>query len=210
MIPIERTGDFLVSCRIRQQITCQLPDRELVETKVLVEGSDDPVPPDPLPRVAILLKPVAVGIAGGIEPGQRHSLAIVGAGHQPIDNGFVSLFTGVIDEVINFLGGRRKSRQIDRQSFDECRPVRFGGRSQPFRLQFGQNKSIDWRLDPFGFSNGGLGRSGRCDKGPVRLIDRPFRNPSFEQLFLFSGKFLVGLRRGHHRVRVVGFDPRDQ
>ena len=80
MVAVEGRGNFLLVGRVGQQVTSQLFNRELIKRHVGVQRRHHPVPPDPLPGVAILLKAVGVGIAGGIEPGGRHPLAVVGAG----------------------------------------------------------------------------------------------------------------------------------
>ena len=91
VIAVEAAGDLLLVGRVRQQVAGQLLDRELVERHVGVEGFHHPVAPDPLPGVAILLKAVGVGVARGIEPGERHPLAVVRARQQPVDQQFVCL-----------------------------------------------------------------------------------------------------------------------
>ena len=80
MIPIESTRNFLVGRGVREQVTCQLPDGELVKTQILIKGFHHPVTPDPLPGIPILLTSIAIGITGGIEPRECHSFAVVLAG----------------------------------------------------------------------------------------------------------------------------------
>lgn len=63
MIAVEPTGDLLVDGRIGQQVAGQLPDREQVERQVVVQRPHAPVASDPLPRIAVLPKTVAVGVA---------------------------------------------------------------------------------------------------------------------------------------------------
>ena len=117
---------FCSSVVVRQQIAGQLPDGELIERHVVVQGLDQPVAPDPLPGVAVLLEPVAVGVTGGVEPWQGHPLAVMRAGEQAVDEVFVGLGASVGDEGIDLLGRRRQSRQVEGHAPQERRPAGFG------------------------------------------------------------------------------------
>ena len=101
----------LIGGGVRQQIAGELLDGEVVERHVGVQRPHDPIAPDPLAGVAVLLKAVAVGIAGRIEPGQRHPLAIMLGLQQSIDQLFVSVGGGVGNECIDL---RRRRRQAGR------------------------------------------------------------------------------------------------
>ena len=76
MVAIEPCRNLLLDRRLGQKVAGYLLDGKLVERHVIVERPHHPVPPDPLPGVAVLLKPVGVCIAGRIEPGEGHLLAI--------------------------------------------------------------------------------------------------------------------------------------
>ena len=89
MVAIEPTGYFLLRAGIWQKMSCELPDGKLIERHVLIESLDDPVFPNPLVGFSIKLKAVAVCIAGGVQPLQSHSLAIMRTGQQMIDHFFI-------------------------------------------------------------------------------------------------------------------------
>src|SRR5437763_1537432 len=82
---METGGDLLVERRARQQVARNLLDRELIERHVGVEGADHPIAIRPDRAVAVTLIAVAVGIAGGVEPGRRpsHDLAVSRLGSAP-------------------------------------------------------------------------------------------------------------------------------
>ena len=85
VIAVEPAGDLVLGRGPGQEVAGQEPDGELIERHVVVQGLDQPVAPDPLPGVAVLLEAVAVGVAGGIEPGQGHPLAVMRAREQAVD-----------------------------------------------------------------------------------------------------------------------------
>ena len=126
MIAVESAGDLVLGRGPGQEIAGQETDGELIERHVVVQGLDQPVAPDPLPGVAVLLEPVAVGVTGGIEPWQGHPLAVMRAREQAVDEPFVRLRVGVGDEGIDLLGRRRQPRQVDREPLDEGGPVGLG------------------------------------------------------------------------------------
>ena len=68
MVAIESAGDLLIDGRIGQQVAGKLPEGELVEGEVFIQGPYHPIAPEPLPCIAVLLESIAIGIAGSIEP----------------------------------------------------------------------------------------------------------------------------------------------
>ena len=103
MIAVESAGDLVLDRGIGQEVAGQQADGELIEGHVVVQGLDQPVAPDPLPGVAVLLEAVAVGITGGVEPGQGHPLAVMRAGEQAVHELLVGLRVGVGHEGVDLL-----------------------------------------------------------------------------------------------------------
>ena len=68
MVAIESAGDLLIVGRIGQQVAGKLPEGDLVEGEVFIQGPYHPIAPEPLPSIAVLLESIAIGIAGSIEP----------------------------------------------------------------------------------------------------------------------------------------------
>ena len=126
VIAVEAAGDFLFVGGIGEEVTGELPDGELVEGEVIIQSFDDPVAPDPLPGISILLEAVAVGVASGIEPWECHAFAVVGAGEEAVDEFFPCVGAVVIDEVVDFGGCGRESDEVDGEAFDEGLAVGFG------------------------------------------------------------------------------------
>ena len=62
-VPMESSGDDLVYCRIRQQVPCELLDREAVEGQVAVESVNHPIAVSPNRARLVALVPVRVCIA---------------------------------------------------------------------------------------------------------------------------------------------------
>ena len=84
-VAVEGRRDPVVERRIRQQVTGQLLERELVERHVGVEGLHHPVAPAPNCPRRIIGVAGAVGIAGQVEPLPGHVLAIAVVGQQTVD-----------------------------------------------------------------------------------------------------------------------------
>ena len=107
--PREPGGDLLVGRGIRQQVAGELPDRELVERKILVEGLHDPVAVEPHLPFVVEMQPVGVGIAGVVEPVAGHLLAVVRAREQFLDELGIGVGRGVGDERGHLLGRWRQA-----------------------------------------------------------------------------------------------------
>ena len=76
VIALETGGNELFLGGIRQHVTSNLLDGELVKRQVAVVGIDDPVAPWPHRPARINLEAVAVSKTGHVEPFQRHALPI--------------------------------------------------------------------------------------------------------------------------------------
>ena len=128
VVAIEARGNELVVGRLGQQVARELLDGESVKRHVRVQRAHHPITPHPLKRVAVLLEAIAVRIARGIEPRQRHALAVVRRLHQPVHQPLVSIRRGVCDKGIHLLRFRGKADQVQRQPANECPPIGFGRR----------------------------------------------------------------------------------
>ena len=113
MIAIEAGRHDLCSGRVRQQITRELFDRELIEWQIIVEGINNPVSPGPLIAAAVDLKAIAISIAGEIQPLLRHPFAVSRGLEQSIDDLLISVRRAVFQEVIDFPRCRWQSGQIE-------------------------------------------------------------------------------------------------
>jgi hypothetical protein len=86
MIAVKARRDLLFERWLRQQVACQLFDRELIERHVAIQGFEDPVAPAPHEAFAVALVAIGVGVASRVEPVNRHSLCKARRGQQPIDD----------------------------------------------------------------------------------------------------------------------------
>ena len=215
MVAIEAAGDLLIESGLfgggrRQQVARQLLGGKTVERHVGVEGLHHPVPPDPLPGVAILLEAVGIGVAGDVEPGERHSLAVVRAGKEAVDQFFVGLRIGVGNEGIDLLGRGWQADQISVEPADERGPVGLGRRFHSGVFQLHEHESIDIVLRPSCVLRLRWLRSHRRHEAPVRRVDGPFLDPAVEEFFLVVGEPPVGIRRRHDDVGVGRVDAFEQ
>ena len=207
VIPVEATGYSLLDRRVGEEIAGKLLDREAVERHVGVEGPDNPIPPHPLPGVAVLLEAVGIGIAGGIEPRQRHPFAVMGAGKEPVDKFLVGVRSGIGDEGVGLLGRRRDADEVGREAADEGRPVSFGGGGHARPLDSGKNENIDRVADPAAVVHRRRLGAGRRLEGPVLAVLGPGSDPLGEKLLLLGRELPIRRRRGHDDVVVRGMDP---
>ena len=207
VIPVEAAGYSLLDRRVGEEIAGKLLGREAVERHVGIEGPNDPVPPHPLPGVTVLLESVGIGVAGGIEPRQRHPFAVMRAGKEPVDEFFVGVRSGIGDEGVDLLGRRRDADEIGREAADEGRPVGFRGRGHARPLDTGQNKNVDRVADPAAVVHRRRLGAGRWLEGPVLAVLGPGGDPPGEKLLLLGGELPIRRRRRHDDVVVRGMDP---
>ena len=76
VVAVEARRDSLVERRVRQQVSGKLLGDKLIERHPAVEGVDRPVSPPPHVAGRVVVEAVRVGIAGRIEPIERHPFAI--------------------------------------------------------------------------------------------------------------------------------------
>ena len=139
---------------ISQGITGQLLADELRERRVAIERADHVIAirPGGRPR-QVGLVPLALAEPNDVQPVPPPALAVLRRGQQPIDERVhtrVGRDRG--DKGVDVVRGRRKTGQIERDAADQGRRIGRRCRRQPVRIQTGQNKGIDRRLDPVGVS----------------------------------------------------------
>ena len=104
---------FCSRVALGQQVAGQLLDRELVERQVAVEGVDDPVAPRPHAAQAVDVVAVRVGVAGRVEPGHGHPLAVARRLQQRVDALLVGVGRRVGEEGVDLGRRRRQAGQVE-------------------------------------------------------------------------------------------------
>ncbi len=141
-----------------------------------------------------------VSESNNIEPSDGHSLPIVGAREQFLYELLIGLGRAMVNEILDFLVGRRETHQVAVESADQRSTVRFLRGSQSNIAKSTLDEEIDG-VDAV--------RDGLFDGlfvCPVFLVDRTCLDPSFQKALLVIGEFLVGERRWHQRLGVFGID----
>ncbi len=203
--PRETGGDLLVGRRIRQQVAGELPDRELVEREIVVEGLHHPVAVEPHLPLVVEVEAVGVGVAGVVEPVTCHLLAVVRARKKFLDELGMGIGGCIGDERGHLLRRGGQSREGERETADERGAVRLGVHRQLGDGEGVAEKPVD-RV-------GGLAcrhlRPRDRPVGPVLLIRRSRLDPPREQLLLLGRERLLRMRRRHDHAGIGGVDPDD-
>ena len=118
-----------------------------------------------------------VGEADQVEPEDRHPLAEMGRGQQPVDQPLVGVGAVVADERVDLLGRRGQADQVEAEAADQGRPVGLGRRLEPFGRQPGADEPVDRRRRAAGWAAGSAGRVGGMI-GPVPLPLGPLARSS--------------------------------
>ena len=105
---METRGENLLGLRVREQVTGELLDGELVEGHVRVERIDHPVAPRPIAASRVGLKAISIAVARAVEPPHRHAFAEVRRGEQLVDQ--------FIEACLDLIHGRWQSGQVERKS----------------------------------------------------------------------------------------------
>ena len=198
VVPVEGRGDLLLESGAGEQVAREHLGAEAVERLVGVEVLHQPVAPDPLERVAVLLEAVAVRVTRGVEPGEGHAFAVVRRGHQTIDLLLVSVGALVGEEGGGLFGRGRQTGQVERQATEQRGLRGFGGKGQTGLGEFRDDEGIDGML----LAVTRQGGADRRHEGPVLFVFRALGDPSLENLLLRGGQRTVRIRRRHHLVGV--------
>jgi hypothetical protein len=121
-----------------------LPPHEGRVRQVVVEGADHEVAVVVGGRpVGVRLQPVAVGVAGDVQPVPAPALAVVPAGQEPIDEPLVGVGCGVLDERPHLLRGRGQADQVEIDPSNQGPPVGRGVRADVLCFEGGEHEPID-------------------------------------------------------------------
>ena len=211
---VEATGDLIVEefgrrrvGAVLDQVAGELQDRERIEGEVAVEGVDHPLPVGPHLAIVVEVDPVRVGVAGVVEPVTAAVLAPFLSCQQRVDESLVGVCRGIGHEGFHDRGFGRQAGEIEGHAAGQRAAVGFRGRLKTGSLEAGEDEAVDRGADPGVVADRGqLGPLGR-DERPVRLVFGALINPVDEHLLLLGRKHLLGLRRWHDQLRVVGVDP---
>ena len=210
VIAVEPGRHALLGRRPRQHVAGELLDGEPVEGEVAVVGVDHPVAPRPVGAAGVGLVAVAVGIARGIEPLQRHPFAEVRAGQQRVDVALHRPLIPIGDERRHRIGLRREAGEVEGQSPRERVAIGLGIGREPHLRQRRTDEPIDGGPAPTVVGRCRQRRSLHAFERPVPGKGRARRDPLPEPLRLGRRHRLGDVGRGHHHVGVGTRDPRDQ
>ena len=195
VVAVEPRRDARALVRVRQEVPRKLFHHEAVVGQVPVVGVDDPVPPGPHVAPAVDRVAVRVGVARGVEPLQRHALAVVRRGQQTVDHALVGIGPFIGEERTHLLHGRRQAGQVEGHAPEQGRWIGLGRHGEPLRSQCLRDERID-PMQPLGRDLGPT----RRHEGPVLLPRSPGLDPGDEQRSLLVRQRL-GASRGHLIVR---------
>ena len=138
--------------------------------------------------------------ACNIQPPHRHALAKARRSEQPIHLLFVGIRRSVGVASGDLLRRRRQAGEIERKPAQELGLRRFrGGRDLSLR-ELRADETIH-RMRRFARRHR---RFRQRRVSPVRLVNRAFRDPAFDRVFLLRRQLLVRLRRRHDVVAIIG------
>ena len=201
---LEAGGDELRFGWVRQEITGDLFNGELVEGLVVVERTDDPVAIRPHLAVVVEVEAVGVAVAGGIEPVAPTMLAPFLRLHELIHELLIGIGRLVFHERFHSFWSRRKAGQIKREPANERATVRFCSRRESALFQLCQDETVHGILHPRLVFHSGQRCAFGCHEGPVRLPVRAFLDPFLDDRDLLGFEVLVLLARRHDVVFIGG------
>ena len=203
MVALEAGRELLLGGRIREQVTGELFEGELVVRCVTVEGFDDPVAPRPVVAGRIRLEAVGVRVTRGIEPPHGHAFAVMRRGEETVDGSLISPGRSVGDERGGLGLRRRQSDEVEGETAQQGVLRGFLRRGQSFGGELLADEVID-RVAGRGGLHGGF-------ESPVLPPDGALGDPATQDIHLLLGQpGLVGLGRRHELILVGGDDAFDQ
>jgi hypothetical protein len=112
--------------------------------EVLIEGADDVVAVAPgFVLVEIELVAAGFGEADEVEPVAGPAFAVSGGGEEAVDDLFVGVGAGVVEEVAELGGGGGKAGEIKREAAEERGAAGGGGEREAGLLNAGVEKRVD-------------------------------------------------------------------
>ena len=216
VVAVETGGDDrvarrrLVTCRRRKHVAGELLDRELIKGEVAVVGRDHPIAPRPVRAARIGLVAVAIGIAGRIEPFDRHPLAEVRARELEVDIRFIRLGGRIGDQRGDLLRRRRQARQIEADAAGEHLPRSFAVGAHPFGREPREDEVVNRRPRPLRVARLRHLRPRDPFESPVAPVGSAGCDPAAQQLRLCRRHRLADLRRGHDEIGIGRLDPGEQ
>ena len=135
VVAVKPARELLRRRRIRQLITRQLFNRELVVRHVRVDRVHHPVSPRPHRALGIALKAIRVRVPRHIEPVPRPAFAIARRGQQPVDEPLVSVGRAVGEKRVQLGRRRRYTRQLEGHPPQQRLARRLGRRREVFPFQ---------------------------------------------------------------------------
>ena len=152
-------------------IACELFAYEAVVGFVGVEAFDDPVAVGPdVGAVGVLVVAIAFRVTGEVEPMLGPALSITGGLEESVDEGFVCGGGWVVQESVDFGGGRGESVEVEGRAADELLAVCLGGGGEFQFGVFGGDETIDFVFRPSDACRGWDGVSERFEEPVVALF----------------------------------------
>ena len=93
--------------------------------------------------------------------------AVVWRLQQPVDQKFVGIGSGILQEVLDFLSGRRQPKEVKAETANQRGAIRFGRWRDVLLIEPGQHKGVDRIVNPCSPRHVRDRRSPRTDEGPM-------------------------------------------
>ena len=196
--------------RAGQLVAGELLARELVERQVVVEGVDDVLAVERLGLFVVGVVAHRVGVAHEVEPVNRHALAVMRTGQQPVDQFAKGARRRVGDKRPHLFPSRRQPGEVERQAADQRTAVGLPRRLVALCPQRRQHEPVDVVEDERAVFDAGWHGTGDRLVRPVQFVLRALGDPALEQRFLGGIEFLSRVGRRHEIVLIVRRDAPDQ
>ena len=139
----EAGGDLLLLGGVRQHVTRNLLEGELVERHVAIQCLDDPVAIRPHGAARVFFVAVGVCVPRQIQPHTSPAFAVVVGGEQAIHHSLVRIGAHIFRESVHLSGRWRQANQVEIQAAQECVPGSFGGGRQALFRQTVCHEVVD-------------------------------------------------------------------
>ena len=148
--------DHLRCARLREEVTCELLDSELIEGHVVAVGADHPVTPRPHIARPVCVVDRAVAIASRVHPGEGHALGVVFAREQAIDELLISLGPIIAHEGADLLRRRRHTAEIEGEPAHQRRAISLSRGRHPSVSETSRDEGVHFIARPIPLGLSGL------------------------------------------------------